>query len=53
MEETIIEFEELEKKVYKLVCNLGCVILKNILECQDMQIMKNRNKNEYTHIFIR
>lgn len=49
MEETIIEFEELEKKVYKLVCNLGCAILKNILECQDMQIMKNRNKNEYRH----
>lgn len=50
MEEiTTIEFQELERKIYTLVCNLGCAILKNILETQDMQLMKNRDKKEYRH----
>ena len=47
--ETDIKFYELEKKIYRLVCNLGCEIIKRILEMQDEQIMKNRNKNEYRH----
>ncbi len=44
-----IKFNEIEKKVYKLVCNLGCEIIKRILEGQDKQIMNNRNKTEYRH----
>ncbi|MCI9275758.1 MAG: hypothetical protein HFJ24_07495 [Clostridia bacterium] len=47
--ETNIEFYELEKRVYRLVCNLGCEIIKRILEVQDEQIMNNRNKKEYRH----
>lgn len=44
-----IKFNELEKQIYKLVCELGCNILKQILEEQDKSIMKNRNKKEYRH----
>lgn len=49
MEKTVIKFEEIEKKIYALVCNLGCAILKNILETQDMQLMKSRDKKIYRH----
>ena len=44
-----VQFYELEKKIYKLVCELGCNILKNILESQDKQLMENRDKKEYRH----
>lgn len=44
-----IKFNELEKQIYKLVCGLGCNILKQILEEQDKKIMENRNKKEYRH----
>ena len=44
-----IKFNELEKQIYKLVCELGCNILKQILEEQDKSIMKNRDKKEYRH----
>ena len=30
-----IEFNNLEKKIYKFVCMLGCLIIKIILEKQD------------------
>lgn len=49
VENEIISFYDLEKKVYKLVCNLGCTIIKNILENQDKKIMKERDKKEYRH----
>lgn len=44
-----IEFNELEIKIYTMVCQLGCAILKNILETQDRILMENRNKKEYRH----
>lgn len=44
-----IQFHDLEKKVYNLVCELGCTIIKDILENQDKQLMKNRDKKEYRH----
>ena len=47
--ENTIEFKELEKKIYVLVCKLGCAILQNILETQDNILMDNRNKKEYRH----
>ena len=46
---TNINFYELEKRIYKLVCEFGCEILKNVLENQDKEIMKNRDKKEYRH----
>lgn len=44
-----VQFYELERKVYNLVCQLGCTMLKNILENQDKQLMENRDKKEYRH----
>lgn len=44
-----INFYDLEKKVYKIVCELGCNIIKSILENQDKQLMENRDKKEYRH----
>ena len=44
-----VQFYELERKVYNLVCELGCTIIKNILENQDKQLMENRDKKEYRH----
>lgn len=44
-----IQFGELEKKIYSLVCELGCNILKTILETQDSEIMKSRDKKIYRH----
>lgn len=44
-----IQFYELEKKVYNLVCGLGCTIIKNILEMQDKKLMENRDKKVYRH----
>lgn len=44
-----IQFKELEKKIYMLVCELGCNIIKQILENQDKEIMNERNRKEYRH----
>ena len=44
-----VKFNELERKVYKLVCELGCEIIKQILESKDKEIMKNRDKKEFRH----
>ena len=48
-----IKFNELEKKIYKFVCNFGCLILKLILENYDRKIMKARDKNKYRHKGLR
>ena len=44
-----LKFKDLEKQVYSLVCELGCVILKTILENYDKELMNNRNKEDYRH----
>lgn len=44
-----IEFSELEKTIFTLVCELGCNILKDILENQDKILMENRDKKTYRH----
>ena len=44
-----IKFNELEKRVFKLVCELGCEIIKQILESKDKEIMNNRDKKEFRH----
>lgn len=44
-----ITFYELENQIYKIVCEFGCEILKQILESQDKKIMETRNKKEYRH----
>ena len=44
-----ITFYDLENKIYKIVCELGCEILKKILESQDKYLMDTRNTKEYRH----
>ena len=41
-----IKFNNLEKKIYKFVCMLGCLIIKVILEKQDDQILKSIKGNK-------
>lgn len=48
-----IKFNSLEKKIYKFVCNFGCLILKLILESYDKKIMKARDKKKYRHKGLR
>ncbi len=48
-----VSFYELEKEVYRLVCQLGCSILKLILENYDKQLMNNRDTKEYRHKGLR
>jgi hypothetical protein len=39
-----IKFNDLERKIYEFVCYLGRIIIKLIIEKQDQNIMKNRDK---------
>lgn len=48
-----IKFNDLEKKIFKFVCNFGCLILKLILESYDKKIMKDRDKKKYRHKGLR
>lgn len=44
-----IEFKEIEEKVFKEVCALGCVRIKEILEAIDLNLKENRDKSIYRH----
>ncbi len=44
-----IKFNELEEKIYKFVCIVGCMLIKYILESKDKKIMKSRDKRVYRH----
>ena len=44
-----IKFNELEKKIYKIVCTLGCELLKMYIEKYDEKLMKTRDKEKYRH----
>ena len=48
-----VKFNDLEKKVFKFVCYLGCLILKLILEAQDRKLMNARDKKKYRHKGLR
>lgn len=48
-----VKFNDLEKKIFKFVCNFGCLILKLILESYDKKIMKARDKKKYRHKGLR
>ena len=39
-----LKFNELETKIFKFVCMLGCVILKKLLESQDRKILEKVDK---------
>ena len=44
-----IKFNDLEKKIYKFVCMIGCMIIKYLLENKDKQLMKARDKKLFRH----
>ena len=48
-----IKFNNLEKKIFKFVCNFGCLIIKLILENYDRKIMKARDTKKYRHKGLR
>lgn len=48
-----IKFNNLEKKIFKYVCNFGCLIIKLILESYDRKIMKARDTKKYRHKGLR
>jgi len=48
-----VKFNNLEKKIFKFVCNFGCLILKLILESYDRKLMKTRDKKKYRHKGLR
>ena len=48
-----IKFNNLEKKIFKFVCNFGCLIIKLILESYGRKIMKARDTKKYRHKGLR
>ncbi len=48
-----VKFNDLEKKIFKFVCNFGCLILKLILESYDRKLMKVRDTKRYRHKGLR
>ena len=42
-----LNFNELEKNVYKFVCKLGCNIIKEILESLDESFMNRQRDGEF------
>ena len=44
-----VKFNELEKKIFKFVCFLGCMLIKIFLENYDKKLMKARDKAKYRH----
>lgn len=44
-----LKFNNLEKKIYKFVCMLGCFIIKYILESRDRKLMKARDSKKFRH----
>lgn len=47
IEEKLISFKELEQKVFKYVCELGCEITRIILESYDDELAASRDIKQY------
>ena len=47
IEEKLISFKELEQKVFKYVCELGCEITRIILESYDKELGESRDTKKY------
>lgn len=47
VEERLISFKELEQKVFKYVCELGCEIARIILEFYDKELAASRDSRQY------
>ena len=47
VEENLISFKELEQKVFKYVCELGCEMTRIILESYDKELAASRDTKQY------
>ena len=47
VEEKLVSFKELEQKVFKYVCELGCEITRVLLEAYDMELASSRDSRQY------
>ena len=47
VEENLISFKELEQKVFKYVCELGCEMTRIILESYDRELAASRDTKQY------
>ena len=47
VEEKLISFKELEQKVFKYICELGCEITRIILESYDDELAASRDTRQY------
>ena len=47
VEERLISFKELEQKIFKYVCELGCEITRIILESYDNELADSRDTGQY------
>jgi len=47
VEEKLISFKELEQKIFKFVCELGCEMTRIILESYDKELAITRNTKQY------
>jgi hypothetical protein len=48
-----LDFKFLEQKIYKVVCEVACNVLKDVLEKLDRMLMATRDIKEYRHKGIR
>ena len=48
-----VKFNDLEKKIFKFVCNFGCLILRLILEAYDRKLMNARDTKKYRYKGLR
>ena len=44
-----LDFKFLEQKIYKVVCEVACNVLKDVLEKLDRMLMATRDIKEYRH----
>lgn len=47
LNENGLTFKEIEKKIYKMVCDEACNVLKNVLEALDEKLLKERDIKVY------
>ena len=47
VEEKLVSFKELEQKIFKYVCELGCEITRVLLERYDMELAASRDPKQY------
>lgn len=47
VEEKLVSFKELEQKIFKYVCELGCEITRILLETYDMELAASRDSTQY------